>query len=369
MNSCKQKIYWWNGQNEDHPHALKADQTEKFIQDVEQGIEAFDDQVGSLTSDIRQEAYKNFLTSYRDAMVPIWNLVRFASVKTVLNTITDKELTELAVLKWWLQPKPPTATVTKEQTEIPDLEAITDALKKKFPKQSLPGKEVCNKISDVFINLAAASKLYGEVAAGLTELANLVTPDQLTMLLCAATMPSIQVVVPGKLISPLTTPPPPQPEASTTIGRTEIINHTKKMVLPNPDSPELDTCDRNAAMHVLAAATYCKMEHHLFDETLSRADVVTAFKCNISQITKAVTGVIYKSGPHHYQCKGTKLTTERACDSTNPNPGTSKARCTDVPTASRPVAQTPTKTVAKDTLSSSSSSSDSDLPTGLASSN
>ena len=81
------------------PHTLKADKMEKFIRDVEQAIEVFDDQVGSLISDICGEAYKNFLTSYRDAMVPIWNLARFASVKTVLNTITDKELTKLMVLK------------------------------------------------------------------------------------------------------------------------------------------------------------------------------------------------------------------------------------------------------------------------------
>ena len=98
----------------------------------------------------------------------------------------------------------------------------------------------------------------------------------------------------------MTTPPPPQPDALTAIGRTKIINYTKRMVLPNPDSPELETCDRNAATRVLAATTYCKLEHHLFDDTLSRTDVTTAFQCNVSQITKAVTGIIYKSGPHHY---------------------------------------------------------------------
>ena len=89
--------------------------------------------------------------------------------------------------------------MTKEQTTVPDLEMITETLKKKFPEQSLPRKEVCSKISDVFANLAAASKSYGEAAAGLVELVNLVSPDQLMMLLCAAAMPAIQVVVPGSL--------------------------------------------------------------------------------------------------------------------------------------------------------------------------
>ena len=29
-------------------------------------------------------------------------------------------------------------------------------------------------------------------------------------------------------------------------------------------------------------------------------DIATAFGCNISQLSKAVTGVDYKLGPHHY---------------------------------------------------------------------
>ena len=81
------------------PHARNTDKTQKFIQDVEQAIEMFEDQIGSLANDIHERAYKNFLTSYRDAMIPIWNLARFASVKTVLKTIADKELTELAMMK------------------------------------------------------------------------------------------------------------------------------------------------------------------------------------------------------------------------------------------------------------------------------
>ena len=163
--------------------------------------------------------------------------------------------------------------------------------------------------------------MYGKAAAGLVELANLVTPDQLMMLLFAAARQAIPIIVPGKLISPLTTLPPPQPESSTTIGKMEIINHAKKMVLPNPESPELDACDRNAAIHVLAATTYCKLEHHLFDEMLSRSDITTAFKCNNLQIVKAVTGIIYKSGPHYYKGKGTKTATKRACDSTTRTQG------------------------------------------------
>ena len=114
--------------------------------------------------------------------------------------------------------------------------------------------------------MATAGKAYSEAAANIAELANLVTPEQLTMLLCAATMPAIQVVVPGKLIPPLATPPPAQAGSSTTIGRMELITQTKRMVLPNPESSKLETCDKNAVTCVLAAATYYKLEHYLFEE-------------------------------------------------------------------------------------------------------
>ena len=77
---------------------------------------------------------------------------------------------------------------------------MTEALKAKFPDKSLPGTEVCSKISDIFSQLATGSTVYGKAAAGIAELADKITPDQLTMLLCMVTMTAIQVVVPGKLI-------------------------------------------------------------------------------------------------------------------------------------------------------------------------
>ena len=89
------------------------------------------------------------------------------------------------------------------------------------------------------------------------------------MLLCAATLPAIQIVIPGQLLSPLESPPPPPSAASTTLGKREIITYMKQLVLPNPNTPELLPCDRNSVTHVLAAATYCKLEHHFFEETQS----------------------------------------------------------------------------------------------------
>ena len=98
-------------------------------------------------------------------------------------------------------------------------------------------------------------------------------------------------------------------------------------------------------------------------------DVATAFHCNLSQLTKAVTGVNYKGGLHHYKPKS-KTATKSSCDSTDPNPDLGKKVKTKQgqPSASKQadtVTQKPGTVVAEDTLSSSSSSSDDELPPGL----
>ena len=94
-------------------------------------------------------------------------------------------------------------------------------------------------------------------------------------------------------------------------------------MVPNPDSPELIAADKNSVTHVLAAAIYLKVEHLFFDETLSHMDVATAFHCNLSQLIKAMTGVNYKGGLHHYKPKP-KTARKRSCDSTDPNPDPAK---------------------------------------------
>ena len=96
----------------------------------------------------------------------------------------------------------------------------------------------------------------------------------------------------------------------TTLGKKDIIDYTKRLILPNPKATQLLSCASNSATHVLAAAVYCKLEQHFFEDTQSRAEVAAAFQCNTSQISKVLTGIIYKSGPHHYipkkQCDETK---------------------------------------------------------------
>ena len=206
------------------------------------------------------------------------------------------------------------------KAEIAGLKVITDALKTKFPEQSLLSKEACAQIGEVFMRLHDAHKEYAAAAEGLAQLATAVSPDQYTMILNAAALLKIQLVVPGTSLCPLTAPPPPQPEQTTAHGQQEIINFTKSKVLPNPNSTALASVDKNSATRVLAAATYTKLEHKYFDNTLSRADIAVAFGCNISQLTKAVTGILYKSGPHHYVPKGSKTTKKRPCDTMDPEP-------------------------------------------------
>ena len=180
-------------------------------------------------------------------------------------------------------------------------------------------------------------------------------PDQFTLLLTATTIPAIQLIIPGHLMSPLSTSPPPEPQASTSLGHSKIMNFTKLHVLSNPDSKALLNCDKNSPTRVFAVAIYCKLEHNYFNETHSRMDIATAFCCNTSQLSKAVTGIDYKLGPHHYK---PKQSSKRACKSTDAASPKMKAPCTEDPTTSGLKETVLDKaTPEEDTLSSSSDSS------------
>ena len=130
----------------------------------------------------------------------------------------------------------------------------------------------------------------------------------------------------------------------------------KMQVLPDPDLDALRKCDDNSAMRVLAAAIYCQLERHYFDETRSHIDVATLFHCNSSQLAKAITEVDYKSGPHHYKSKKRK----GKADSSKTDPTKAKTPHKEDIVKSDPQESALPE---EDTLSSSSGSSV--LPTGL----
>ena len=188
------------------PKAQHPEHTQKFVSVVAEALEAFEDNIGSLEENIQASAYETFINSYKDALSCIWRPAAATDTKMILKTITDKQLTSLKEMAKRLEPQPPTAKVSQEKRKIPDLEVLTSMLKDRCPNQEVQNTDICKQISDVFFKLAEAHKAYGEAAQGLAELALSVTPEQYTMLLAASAMPTIQVVVPGQLIGPLSPP-------------------------------------------------------------------------------------------------------------------------------------------------------------------
>ena len=333
------------------PRAKHPDRTQQFLDTTQIALETFKGEISSLTEEIHSKAYRNYVKAYKEALVPIWNLARFAKVRTILETVTDKNMNEIMTMAEHLKPASPRPKAIPHKATIPDLKTITTAMLWKFPGEKLPESSICEKIGNVFSHLSTAHTAYSEAAQGLAELATLLMPQQYTLLLTE--LSTIQWIISGQMISPLSTPPPPKQESSTAAGRVEIMNFTKRKVLPNPDSESLTDCDDNSATRVLAAAIYCQLEKHYFDETHSRSYVTALFCCNTSQLSKAITGVDYKSGPHHYK---PKKTSKRAAESSSQDSTKQKAPCTADADPKEAV-------LPEDTLSSSSS--DSILPPGL----
>ena len=348
------------------PKAQHPERTKKFVSSIEEALELFEDHIGSLDETLRTNAYETLLKSYKEALTPIWNLARFADVEMILKTIADKEMTSLTDMARRLQPPPVTAKVSKEKCKVPDLETISSTFKDRCPTQNIPDNEVCKQIADFFFKLAVAHKVYGEAAEGIADLASRVTPEQYTVLLAASAMPTIQVVIPGQMVGPLTAAPLQQTETSTAVRCAELIKLTKTQVLPDPNSIELAGAGKNSATRVLVAAVFLKLERKYFDETTSRMDASTAFGCNVSQLSKAITGVDYKSRPHHYVPKKQRETAASKHKSGEPEPGPSPAKKQEHPTTPGLGTITqPDRIISHpDTLSSGSSSSN-ELPEGL----
>ena len=325
-------------------------------------MEIFEDQIGSLSRDIRLKAYKTLIQSYRTALTAVWDSAQLADITLILETVHDKEMSELAVMTQKLELPTPSIRVVKEKRDVPTLEAITELMTAKYPDQNVLNTAICEKIGYIFLKLSEATKAYGEATEALAEVSTKVSPEHYMLLLTAATTPTIQIIVLPTMTSPVIAPPLPSPDATTALGRTTIVNIAKLKVLPNPDSPCFAECDDNTPMRVLAAAIYAMLEKKFFDTTHCRMELATTFKCNVSQLSKALTGIEYHSGPHHYKPKPKSLkkwTSELGEPSGVPPTKTSK---TVTKTTAKP-AQDEHLLEAYDTLETESSSSD--LPPGL----
>ena len=109
-----------------------------------------------------------------------------------------------------MSPEKSQPTLVKENRAVPMLDNILGSLVNRIPEQKLPDKETCALISTIFSDLAEAHKHYANAARGITDIAGLISPEQLTLVLAAAVPPTLQLVLPPGQISPLSTPPPPQ---------------------------------------------------------------------------------------------------------------------------------------------------------------
>ena len=212
------------------PRAKHPNKTQQFLDATQVTLETFEDEISSLAEEVHEKAYRNYVKAYRKALVPVWNLARFADIRTVLETVTDKNMSKITAMAECLKPTSPHPKAISDKATIPDLKTVTTAMLQKFPGKKLPEPSTCEKIGNVFSLLSTTRTAYLEVAHGLAELATLLTPQQYTLLLMATITPSIQLIVPGQMILPLSTPPPPKQELITTTGRTDIMNFTKRKV-------------------------------------------------------------------------------------------------------------------------------------------
>ena len=243
----------------------------------------------------------------------------------------------------------------EEQRAVPMPDDVFGLLVNRLPHDPLQDKETCNLVSAVFRSLAEAHKQFHEASKGLADIATIVSPQQLTLILAAAVQPTLQLIVPPGMVSPLS-PPPPPPETSTTpVGKQALIDYCKSQVLPDPKAACIQKCDKQTLTRVLTAAIFYYLENHLFDEATSRADIANAFSVTTAQLHKAITGIDYKSGPHHYKWK-TPADDEKASTSAK-HPKNDDT----TPSTSGKTEQT-AGTLSSNTLSSSSSSSLPDVP-------
>ena len=281
-----------------HPTA-----TSKFLDTIDEALTVFDDSILSISSEEREEAYKNFATTYREAFSLVWDRINSADIPTILDVVPYKELVELRWMRRLLNPSTPQPKVIKEQRKVPELEHILRAMTGRLPQQKLPSSEVCSLIDDIFSDLAKAHSAQAQAVKGLAELATAVTPEQMTLILAAAVPPTLQLSLPIGTVSPLSAPPPQPAMITTHEGHRDIMMFCKSQILPDPKADRFLKHKRKSPTRVLAAALYVVLERKYFEERTSRSDIASMFSITTAQLTKAVTGVDYESGPHQTKQK------------------------------------------------------------------
>ena len=272
--------------------------TSKFLDTIDEALTVFDDSILSISSEEREEAHKYLATTYREVFSLVWDKINSANIPTILDAVPDKELVELRWMRRLLNPSTHQPKVVKEQRKVPELEHILEAMTGRLLQQKLPSSEVCSLIADIFSDLAKAHSAQAEAAKGLAELATAVTPEQMTLILVAAIPPTLQLSLPAGTVLPLSTPPSLPATITTHEGRRNIMMFCKSQILPDPKADGFLKHERKSPTHVLAAALYIVLERKYFEERTSRSDIALMFSVTTAQLTKAVMGVDYESGPH-----------------------------------------------------------------------
>ena len=178
--------------------------TKTFLARIRTALVIFDDQISSLDKGCTT-AYESFVMVYKEAFAEIWPKIEGADVTILLQSVKDTELQELRCLSQILCPNKARPTLMQEKCNVPTLDNILGGLVNRIPEQKLPDKETCSLIADIFSDLAEAHKYYASVAKGLADIAGLVSPEQLTLILAAAVPPTLQLVLPPGQISLLST--------------------------------------------------------------------------------------------------------------------------------------------------------------------
>ena len=289
--------------------AKRPDKTKKFLADISAALVIFDDEISSL-GDCRATAYETFILSYRSAFAEIWPKIKAADVKIVLQSVKDKELDELRRMSQIMSSDSSKPALIKENGAVPTFDNILGSMVNRIPDHKLPDKETCSLISTIFSDLVEAHKHYSSAAHGIADIATLISPEQLTLVLAAAVPPTLQLVLPPGVISPLSTPPPPPKPATTAVGRLEMMKYCKTKILPKSTDEVFQQFEEQTPVRVLAVAIFCTLEKHLFHETTPRADIANSFGITAAQLHKAIAGVDYQSGPHVYKRK--RKTTDTA---------------------------------------------------------
>ena len=332
-----------------HPTA-----TSKFLDTIDEALTIFDDLILSISSKEREEAYKCFATTYREAFSLVWDKIISTDIPTILNAVPDKELMELRRMRKLLNPSTPQPKVLKEQRKVPELEHILGAMTGRLLQQKLPSSEVCGLIADVFSDLAKAHSAQAQAVKGLANLATTVTPEQMTLILAAAVPPTLQLSLPAGTVSPLSAPPQQPAMTMTCEGCHDIMMFCKSQILPDPKADGFLKHKRKLPTRVLAAALYVILERKYFEEKTSRSDISSMFSVTTAQLTIVVMGVDYESGPHQ-----TKRKRKTDADSTIPSKVAKTSTDATPSTSCKDSSEVTTQVEQEDTLTSLSSSSDS----------